>query len=360
MNLTEKQAVAEALIAWYHLHARRLPWRPPPGSLGAPYPVWISEIMLQQTTVATVIPYFLRFLEKWSDVHSLADSSLEQLLQMWQGLGYYSRAQNMHRTAQIVSGLYGGVFPKTHSELLQLPGIGPYTAAAISAFAFGAPETVVDGNVKRVIARLFGLLQPLSEIGPQIETLAKSLTPPHNAADYGQAIMDLGATICTPKSPACHQCPLQTFCSAYHLGLQSSIPTPKPKAQKPKRWSVVLWVEAAGHVVLRQRPATGLLAHMMEFPTPVWEETTFPPQAERRALAEALYADLLDTPVFPPLSPQKKLVTHVFTHLHLTLEVWRVSLPRPLPLKEGKWVEITKLSEEALPTLMRKVETISR
>ncbi len=234
-NKNNGKAVAAPLLAWYDRHARVLPWRARKGAAADPYAVWLSEIMLQQTTVATVGPYFMRFLTRWPTVEALAAAPQEEVMKEWAGLGYYSRARNLHACAKTVSSEYGGKFPDTLEELGQLPGIGPYTAAAISAIAFGRSVTVVDGNVERVVARLFDLRTPLPAVKPEIREKAATLTPESRAGDFAQAMMDLGATVCTPRSPACNRCPINDLCDARAAGTQSLLPARAPKKAKPTR-----------------------------------------------------------------------------------------------------------------------------
>jgi len=212
------------LLAWYDRHRRKLPWRVAPGEAADPYRVWLSEIMLQQTTVKTVGPYFAKFLARWNDVHGLAAAPLSEVLSAWAGLGYYARARNLHACARVVVKLYGGKFPESEQAMRELPGVGPYTAAAIAAIAYDTPVTPVDGNIERVVARLFAVSAPLPRAKPELQQLARGLTPRRRAGDFAQAMMDLGATICTPKRPACALCPWIDSCAGYRTGNPAVFP----------------------------------------------------------------------------------------------------------------------------------------
>ena len=245
------RVIAPRLLEWYDRHARVLPWRSPPGAPAPdPYRVWLSEVMLQQTTVAAVKPYYGRFLERWPTVEALAAAEDAELMAAWAGLGYYSRARNLLACARAVVAEHGGRFPETATKLKKLPGIGDYTAAAIAAIAFGEPAAVVDGNVERVVARLFAL-----DSKAAVRAQAADLTPAERPGDYAQAMMDLGATICTPRNPACAICPVRSDCRAFALGTPAAWPVNPPKATRPHRRGFVFWAEADGHVLLVTRPA---------------------------------------------------------------------------------------------------------
>ncbi|HVO17494.1 MAG TPA: A/G-specific adenine glycosylase, partial [Alphaproteobacteria bacterium] len=250
---------AAALLAWYDRHRRRLPWRAGPGERPDPYRVWLSEIMLQQTTVATVGPYFTAFLERWPDVARLAAAPLDDVLHAWQGLGYYARARNLHRCAAVVARDHGGRFPDTEDALRALPGVGAYTAAAIAAIAFDRPAVVVDGNVERVVARLHAVDAPLPAAKPELRRLAAALTPDARPGDFAQAMMDLGATLCTPRAPRCVLCPLMAGCAARTRGIAEELPRRTAKPEKPTRRGVAFFaVDADGAVLLRRRDESGL------------------------------------------------------------------------------------------------------
>ena len=345
---TEKKddrALPAALLAWYDRHRRRLPWRAPPGQRAEPYHVWLSEIMLQQTTVATVGPYFARFLERWPAVEDLAAAEQQEVLAEWAGLGYYARARNLHRCAQAVAGDLGGRFPQTQEELKKLPGIGDYTAAAIAAIAFDRPAPVMDGNIERVVSRLFAVEEPLPGVKPKLRSLVADLTPQERPGDYAQAMMDLGATLCQPARPKCLTCPLTAFCEGRALGVAPRLPAKAPKKPKPTRRGIAFWLEdAEGRVLLRRRPEKGLLGGMTEIPSTEWREAgvseeeagkTHPAPAEWRRL--------------------EGLVRHTFTHFHLELEVWAARLPDSRKIEGAYWCALDDLGGEALPTVMRKI-----
>ena len=305
------RALQRSLLDWYDRHRRAMPWRAPPGTVADPYHVWLSEIMLQQTTVVTVGPYFLDFVTRWPTVGDLATASLDDVLHAWQGLGYYARARNLHKCAVVVARELDGRFPATEAELRELPGIGPYTAAAIAAIAFGRPATVVDGNVERVIARLRGVETPLPAAKPELTRLAGELTPGERPGDYAQAVMDLGATVCTPRNPACGRCPWEGACVAAASGDTERLPRKLPKKERPTRRGVAFWaVRGDGSVLLRRRPETGLLGGMMEVPSTDWREARWTAES---AIAHA--------PVAAEWRSLAGMVRHTFTHFHLELTV---------------------------------------
>lgn len=350
---TFEAAVAPLLLTWYDRHRRVLPWRALPGQTADPYHVWLSEVMLQQTTVATVADYFRRFLERWPTVHDLAQAPLDAVLTQWAGLGYYARARNLHRCAQYVSATLGGVFPQSEAALKRLPGIGEYTAAAIAAIAFDQPATVVDGNVERVVARLFDLRAPLPGVKTEIRAAAALLTPQLRPGDFAQAMMDLGATVCTPKSPKCILCPLREGCLARLAGVADQLPVKAPKKDKPTRRAVAFWlVGPAGEVLLRRRPEKGLLGGMMEIPSSPWEAQTLP---DVRAVLPYAPAEVFWRPV-------PGLVRHTFTHFHLELGVVAARADQAIQSSleaqeavEQRFVGLDALSEVALPTAMTKI-----
>lgn len=350
-NVTAEKAAAlrSELLDWYDRHGRVLPWRAPPGRRANPYHVWLSEIMLQQTTVATVGPYFKRFLDRWPTVHDLAAAPLDDVLHGWQGLGYYARARNLHRCAQVVSAELDGVFPDTEEALRRLPGIGAYTAAAIAAIAFDRPTSVVDGNVERVMARLFAIEEPLPRAKTILRDCAAALAPPTGSGaaarpgDYAQALMDLGATVCTPRKPACGRCPWSDYCVAAAAGIAETLPRREPKKEKPTRKGVVFWtVSPVGAVLLRRRPEKGLLGGMMEIPSTGWRESGWTEAAARRA-----------SPVAADWIPLPGLVRHTFTHFHLELEVFAAHVEGEKA--DGVWSLPDEFGDHALPTVMKKV-----
>ena len=329
-----KRDLAQLLLRWYDVHARILPWRVKGQD---PYKVWLSEIMLQQTTVAAVKDYYIKFIAAWPTVEALAAAPLDDVLKAWAGLGYYARARNLHAFARIIAA-QNGIFPRTIAALQELPGIGPYTAAAIAAIAYDTPVAAVDGNVDRVVSRYFGIEEPLPLSKPRIRELAQGLVPQKRAGDFAQALMDLGATICTPKSPACGNCPWMDDCLARATGLQSVLPRKGPKKSVPTRYGHVFWItDSQGRALVRQRPMKGLLAGMTEFPSQDWNEQ----KAKFRK---------------PFTGEWKKLrgvVEHTFTHFHLYLTVWTAQ--RKTPVLDGRFVEVDQLVNEALPSVMRKV-----
>ncbi len=339
-----KKLPGDKLLAWYDRHARLLPWRAPPGKRADPYHVWLSEIMLQQTTVAAVGPYFLKFLRRWPTLADLAMADLDEVFQMWAGLGYYRRARGLHECAQTLVKDFEGVFPNSEDQLLKLPGIGPYTAAAVAAIAFDQCANVVDGNVERVMARLYNVQTPLPQAKKELKALAASNLPDGRFGDYAQALMDLGATVCTPRSPKCGACPLKDFCQARAAGEAENLPARMPKKAKPKRFATCFVLQdAKGRVLLRQRPAQGLLASMMEVPSSPWDEGK-----ELAWAAARRYA-----PAQAKWSLLEGRVAHSFTHFDLELAV--AVADSFVGDVQGKWVAPKDWADQALPSVMVKV-----
>ena len=321
-RLSDNQRAVTRLLACYDAHARRLPWRSPPGAARRdPYRVWLSEVMLQQTTVATVTPRFRRFVERWPSVEALAAAPLDEVLHEWAGLGYYARARNLHTCAKQVAALGG--FPATELALRALPGVGAYTAAAIAAIVFGAPVAAVDTNVERVIARLHGIARPVAEARGGIRALAQAMLPPDRPGDFAQAMMDLGATICRPRDPDCLRCPLAGDCVAFASGEPESFPAPKTKRQRPRRFGSAWWIERDGAVWLVRRPANGLLGGMPALPGTTWGDAP----AAGQSLAS---------------------VAHHFTHFALDLAIEARAEPPDGP---GWWQPLDRIAEAGLPTL---------
>jgi len=335
------------LLEWYDRHRRKLPWRPLPRERADPYSVWLSEIMLQQTGVKTVAPYFKKFLARWPDVDALGRASLDDVLRMWAGLGYYSRARNLHACALAVLRDHGGVFPDTEEGLRSLPGIGPYTAAAIGAIAFGRRTMPVDGNIERVVSRLFAVEEMLPQAKPLIQQFATKLLGAARAGDSAQALMDLGASICTPKKPACALCPLNDHCAAHARGDQETFPRKAPKKIGALRRGAAFVVRRGDELLVRTRPEKGLLGGMMEVPTSGWLAA----QDDKTALKQA--------PMLKGIARWHRktgVVTHVFTHFPLELAVYTASVPARARAPEGmRWAPISTLGDEALPNVMRKV-----
>ena len=345
------QNVPEALLDWYDRHRRDLPWRAKPGRTPDPYAVWLSEVMLQQTTVAAVKSYYQEFLTRWPTGEALAAAPLEDVLKAWAGLGYYSRARNLHRCARHVAEKLDGRFPPSEAGLADLPGIGPYTAAAIAAIAFDQPATVVDGNVERVIARLFAVRTPLPAAKQELRALAATLTPQERPGDFAQAMMDLGAVLCTPRRPNCLICPLREGCRAHAEGIADQLPMRAPRGKRPTRYGTAFVALSDDDLVLlRRRPPRGLLGGMSEVPTSDWTSDVARPDGALR-----------DAPCSGAWVRAGPLVTHVFTHFRLELTVFRAHLAGCPVLNEAaeparcRWVPRTKLAGEALPTVMRKV-----
>jgi A/G-specific adenine glycosylase len=338
------KTVAPALLDWYDRRRRDLPWRAPPGSRADPYRVWLSEIMLQQTTVEAVKPYYARFLATFPTLEDLAAAPLERVLELWAGLGYYARARNLHACARTLVERHGGRFPESESDLKALPGIGDYTAAAILAIAFDRPAAPVDGNWERVVARLFAVEAPLPDAKPELRRLAQGLVPPERPGDFAQAMMDLGATLCTPAKPRCLLCPLATGCEAFRLGLAEALPARRPKAERPTRHGWIFHLTRAdGALLLRRRPPQGLLGGMIEVPGTPWREKRW---TEAEALAHA--------PLPAQWTRLPGQVSHTFTHFHLELVVLAGCTAGAAP--EGhRWTSAARLQDEALPSVMRKV-----
>lgn len=332
--------IAEDLLAHYDVHARRLPWRAPPGAnLADPYRVWLSEVMLQQTTVAAVGPYFATFTQRWPDVAALAGAADADVMAAWAGLGYYARARNLLACARAVAGEHGGSFPDTEEGLRALPGVGAYTAAAVAAIAFGRRAVVIDANVERVVARLFAIDTPLPAGRAAIREAADAITPDARAGDFAQAMMDLGATICTARKPACGICPLREDCAAFLTADPAAFPVKAAKKARPHRRGHGWWIERAdGHVWLVRRPGRGMLGGMRALPSSDWgdaPDATPPVAVAWRALAQP--------------------VTHIFTHFSLALTVHVAHVERDVTLPgEGEWWPVARIGEAGLPTLFRR------
>jgi A/G-specific adenine glycosylase len=333
---------AAALLAWYDRHHRDLPWRARPGETVDPYRVWLSEIMLQQTTVVTVAPYFVRFVARWPDIHALAAASLDEVLHEWQGLGYYARARNLHACARAVVERHDGRFPDDPAMLRGLPGIGDYTAAAIAAIAFDHRSAAVDGNVERVVARLFAVEEPLPQAKPRLRALATSLVPDRRAGDFAQAVMDLGAVLCTPRRPRCVLCPWRADCAAAAAGIAESLPARAGKPERPVRYGIVFWlVRDDGAVLLRRRPEKGLLGGMIELPSTAWRDTPWD-------AAEAIPA----APAATAWTALPGTVQHGFTHFRLELALMA---GHTAALPEGIWARPDEFKNYAFPTLTKKL-----
>jgi A/G-specific adenine glycosylase len=336
---------AARLLAWYDRHRRGLPWRAAPGERADPYRVWLSEIMLQQTTVATVGPYFAAFLERWPTVEALAAAALDDVLHAWQGLGYYARARNLHAGARAVVERHDGRFPADLAALRALPGVGDYTAAAVAAIAFDIPAAAMDGNIERVVARQFDVGDPLPGARRMLRRLAAPLMPDRRPGDYTQALMDLGATICTPRKPRCMLCPVSASCAARVAGTEEARPVKAPKKARPHRYGVAFWAvrETDGAVLLRRRPDDGLLGGMMEVPSSAWTDA---PSDIAAAAREA--------PVAAEWRRLPGTVMHGFSHFEIefTVLAGRVADGGGAV---GRWVPLDQLGDQALPTAMKRV-----
>lgn len=344
MDALVAQPRAADLLAWYDRHRRVLPWRALPGERADPYRVWVSEIMLQQTTIAAVKPYFERFMARFPTVAALAGAPSESVMQAWAGLGYYSRARNLHACARAVVQQHGGRFPEAEESLRALPGIGAYTAGAVAAIAFDRPAVAVDGNVERVVTRLFAIEDELPGAKPLIREQALALLPLDRPGDFAQALMDLGATICTPRSPACGLCPWREPCRARRAGTQESFP--RKAAKKPGRTrfgAAFVAMREDGAVLVRTRPARGLLGGMVEVPGSEW-----------RADYE-LDETLPDQPVPAQWRRLRLPVRHVFTHFPLELTVFAARVPLETRAPEGmRFTPFARLKEEAFPNVFLK------
>ena len=339
----------QRLLIWYDRHRRELPWRAAAGEVADPYHVWLSEIMLQQTTVATVRAYFEKFTTLWPTVRALADAPLDDVLTAWAGLGYYARARNLHKCAVEIAHNRQGQFPQDEADLLTLPGVGTYTAAAIASIAFDRRAVVVDGNVERVVSRWYAVDEPLPQAKPRIKALTDRITPAQRNRDFPQAMMDLGSGLCTPRSPSCLLCPVSEGCQAFIMGAATAFPKKAPKKPKPTRFGLAYWIENdRGEVLLTRRPDKGLLGGMMEVPGTDW-------RSDWRAQWPDPQAELSGTVLAGE-------VEHTFTHFHLRVRVVVPDCPADgaktavEAIKKGAtWAPLEDLNRFALPTIMKKI-----
>lgn len=330
------------VLIWYNLNKRDLPWRYKKNEKKDPYKIWISEVMLQQTTVQTVVPYYKKFIKKWPNIKKLASTNINEVLDFWSGLGYYRRARNLHLTSKIVSEQFDGVFPLKRDEIIKLPGIGEYTASAIRAITKNEKDTVVDANIERVIARIFYLKKPIKEIKKEIKKNAEKLTPELNNGDYIQALMDIGSLICTPKDPLCNICPIKKFCNTKKKNAVNKIPKKIKKINKPIREGIVFWIKNTNNqVLLKRREDNGLLAGMLEFPSYNWSKHRIN-ENDKKILSLKNAKKL------------KKKVTHEFSHFKLILTIYEKNKFNKSNL-DGMWVNISEIKNLGLPTLMKKV-----
>ena len=347
---TDPERLSTDLLAWYDVNRRSMPWRAPPGQPAEPYHVWLSEIMLQQTTVKVVIPYFNRFVAQWPTLRDLAASPPEDILAAWAGLGYYARARNLHRCAVLVCKRYDGRFPEDEATLRTLPGIGHYTAAAIAAIVSDRPATPVDGNVERVFARLHALETPLPAAKPQLRRLAAACTPQQRPGDHAQALMDLGATVCIPRNPRCTACPWRPYCAGNATGMAADLPRRLPRRAKPTRYGIVFWCcNQHGRVLMRRRPPTGLLGGLPGFPSTPWTEVRPTP------------ADVAAARPHPgPWRTLPGVVRHGFTHFNLEVTVCVADIDHPAAQPGDIWLPADRLDDAGLPSLMRAVASHAR
>lgn len=343
MEAKTPSAIPNALLAWYADHARVLPWRIPPGAEEQPdpYRVWLSEVMLQQTTTVHAIPYFDKFTRLWPTVEALAAADEARVMAEWAGLGYYSRARNLIACARLVAARGG--FPEGEAELRTLPGVGEYTAAALAAIGQGRRAVVVDANVERVVARLFAIAQPLPEARPAIRAAAGAITPDRRAGDFAQAMMDLGATICTPRKPKCLLCPLADACQARAMGCQEQLPVKPPRKAKPRRTGTAFWIERDGCVWLVTRPGKGMLGGMRALPDDQWS-------ARRNGSGEG---------PLPGAWRAGGVVDHGFTHFDLELGLAIYAGDEPADPAGGEWWPVDDLASAGLPTLFAKAARLA-
>jgi A/G-specific adenine glycosylase len=352
VNLTLRRAdaqtpaIARRALAWWDRHRRKLPWRAEPGETIDPYRVWLSEILLQQTTVTAVIPYFERFQARWPRVEDLAAAPIEDVMRAFAGLGYYSRARNLHACARAIVGLGGG-FPRTEAGLRALPGIGAYTAAAVAAIAFGEPAAPVDGNIARIMTRLYAIDRPIAKARTAIAKAAAALTPRDRPGDFAQALMDIGATICTPRNPDCPACPMRSACAAHASSDPQAYPRKAPRKARPHRKGAAFFAQAAdGRILARTRAPEGLLGGTLELPGTLWSPDYAPDAAASGA------------PFPAPWRLTPGLVEQAFTHFSLALNVYAARVADDTPAREGCfWVRREDIADAALSSLMRKAVT---
>lgn len=336
----------KALLNWYDNDGRILPWRARGEQIVNPYHVWLSEIMLQQTTVVTVIPYFLSFIQRWPTFHQLAEASLDDILHAWQGLGYYARARNLHLCAKKVSEEYEGRLPTNSEQLIKLPGIGPYTSKAIAAIAFNECVLPVDGNIARILSRLYAISAPLPQGMPEIQSAATIFTPHIRPGDFAQAMMDLGATICVPRSPSCEKCPFQSTCKARALGIAAELPVKNKKPIRPQKYTIAYILKREdGAILLRKRPEKGLLGGMMAVPTSEWQLEKIDNKNIEKSAPFVTYWKSL-----------KSKISHSFTHFDLEVMPYYGNIcTQKAEALEGDWVFPHQLKQYALPKLFKKI-----
>ena len=342
LSLSIKNKLSYDLLKWYAVSKRKLPWRSISNRKTDPYRIWISEIMLQQTTVVTVIPYYERFIQKWPTIDDLSSAPFSEILTMWSGLGYYRRARNIHLCVQIIQNKYGGDFPSEEKELIKLPGIGSYTAAAISSIAFNKRSVVVDGNVQRIIARLFLLEKPVLDIRKLVWNFTNSITPENRSGDFAQAMMDLGSMICSPNIPKCDLCPLKNNCKAYEHQLVYKIPVKKVKAKKSIRNGKSFIIKLNKKLLFYKRLPSGLLPSMHSLPSIGWDNE----EDNRLSFIDILESENIGS------------IIHQFTHFKLVMEIYYINMfsknEFEIP-KDFYWITIEQIKTLALPSLMKKI-----
>lgn len=343
------QRISDKLLRWYDENARSLPWRSAP----TPYKVWVSEIMLQQTQVETVIPYFQRFIQRFPDLPSLAMAEESEVLQVWEGLGYYSRARNLHKAARLIVADYAGQIPADVAALKSLPGIGAYTAGAIASIAFGAPEPALDANIRRVTIRLLDLHEPPgSKTDAKLREFARQILPASRVGDYNQALMDLGSAVCTPVNPLCQPCPLKSDCLAFQRGTQSELPLRKLKVKVPHKLVVAAVITRGSEVLLARRPADRMLGNLWEYPGGSVPENTSDLPGGLLALLEARFGLSVE------VKSQLGVFKHAYTHFRITLHAFTCQLPdaNKIPLPAGfAWVKIAELSKFPMGKVARLI-----
>ena len=333
---------SENVLKWYSLNKRDLPWRYKNNSIKDPYKIWVSEIMLQQTTVTTVIPYYKNFIKKWPNVNMLASSNINEVLDFWSGLGYYRRAKNLHLTSKIISKQYDGIFPLDKNEIIKLPGIGEYTAAAIRAISIDENDTVVDANIERIIARVFNLKKSITKIKKEIKKNAEKLSPRINNGDYVQALMDIGSLICLPKNPLCDFCPIESYCTSRKKCEVDKVPNKIKKKNKPIREGIVYWIKSRNdEILLKRRENTDLLSGMLEFPSYNWTENEIN-ENDKKILSIKNFVKL------------DKKITHEFSHFKLILTIYEKNQFNKKDI-DGMWLNVNEIKNTGLPTLMKKV-----
>ena len=348
------RAVSNALLAWYDRERRSLPWRAEPGQVPDPYHVWLSEIMLQQTTVATVKAYFVKFLNLWPTVAALAAAPQELVLKEWAGLGYYARARNLHKCASVVVRDHSGHFPQTEAALRALPGIGDYTAAAIAAIAYGVPAVVVDSNIERVVSRLFRINDMLPAAKKPIKAATATITPSKRAGDFAQAMMDLGASVCTPRAPKCVFCPIALHCAATKAGDMETYPVKQPKKLRPTRRAISFWLVHDDHILLERRADQGLLGGMLGLFSTLWiERADFPATPEWIAAAPVPSNRQINWAMV------EGTAKHTFTHFHLETRMVVAVAPTRLNVENGFWIPAKNIAEIGLPTAFTKIAQLA-